>query len=57
MLSSLGMAIGPVAGGWVFDNSGAYAWLYLGSAAVAVGAVLLALLFPKPVPIRASSPA
>jgi len=53
MLSSLGMAIGPVAGGWVFDHSGSYAWLYLGSAAVAVGAVLLALLFPKPVPIRA----
>jgi MFS family permease len=53
MLSSLGMAIGPVAGGWVFDTFGTYAWLYLGSAAVAIGAVLLALLFPKPVPIRA----
>ena len=51
MLSSLGMAIGPVAGGWVFDHFGTYAWLYIGSAAVAVGAVLLALLFPKPVRI------
>ena len=49
MLSSLGMAIGPVAGGWVFDTFGNYAWLYIASAAVAVGAVLLALLFPKPV--------
>jgi MFS family permease len=48
MLSSLGMSIGPVAGGWVFDHFGTYAWLYVGSAAVAVGAVLLALLFPKP---------
>ncbi len=57
MLSSLGMAIGPVAGGWVFDSFGTYAWLYIGSAAVAIGAVLLALLFPKPVPIRARSPA
>jgi MFS family permease len=48
MLSSLGMSIGPVAGGWVFDSFGNYAWLYVSSAAVAVGAVLLALLFPKP---------
>lgn len=47
MLSSLGMALGPVAGGWVFDNFHGYAWLYIASAAVAVGAVLLALLFPK----------
>ena len=29
-----------------------YAWLYIASAAVAVGAVLLATLFPKPIPIR-----
>src|SRR6185295_5706893 len=49
MLSSLGMAIGPVAGGWVFDMFHNYAWLYLASAAVAIGAVLLATLFPKPV--------
>jgi MFS family permease len=49
MLSSLGMAIGPVAGGWVFDTFNNYAWLYFASAAVAVGAVLLATQFPKPV--------
>jgi MFS family permease len=54
MLSSLGMATGPVAGGWVFDTYHNYAWLYIASAAIAVGAVLLALLFPKPVPIMAS---
>jgi predicted MFS family arabinose efflux permease len=53
MLSSLGMSIGPVAGGWVFDHFGTYAWLYIGSASVAVGAVLLALLFPKPTPVLA----
>jgi MFS family permease len=53
MLSSLGMSFGPVAGGWVFDHFGNYAWLYTGSAAVAVGAVLLALLFPKPQPVPA----
>jgi MFS family permease len=47
MLSSLGMSIGPVAGGWVFDTYGNYAWLYIASAAVAVGAVMLAFMFPK----------
>ena len=47
MLSSLGMALGPVAGGWVFDTHGSYAWLYIASSAVAVGAVALALTFPK----------
>jgi MFS family permease len=46
-LSSLGMALGPVAGGWVFDHFHNYAWLYIASASVAVGAVLLALCFPK----------
>jgi MFS family permease len=48
MLSSLGMAVGPVAGGWVYDTYDNYAWLYIASAAVAVGAVMMALLFPKP---------
>jgi MFS family permease len=51
MLSCLGMAFGPWAGGWVFDNLGSYAWLYMGSAAVAFGAVLIALAFP-PQPSR-----
>jgi MFS family permease len=48
MLSSLGMSLGPTVGGWVFDTYHNYAWLYISSAAVGVGAVLLALLFPKP---------
>jgi MFS family permease len=52
MLSSLGMSIGPVAGGWVYDTYHNYAWLYIASAAVAVGAVLMATTFPKPVPVR-----
>jgi MFS family permease len=54
MLSSLGMALGPVAGGWVFDTYHNYAWLYIASAMVAAGAVLLALMFPKS---RAPEPA
>src|SRR6202048_3164363 len=31
MASSLGMAIGPLAGGFVFDTFNAYSWLYIGS--------------------------
>ena len=31
MAGSLGMAIGPVAGGFIYDASGSYAWLYLGA--------------------------
>jgi MFS family permease len=49
MLSALGMSVGPWFGGWVFDSFHNYAWLYIASAGVAVGAVLLATLFPRPV--------
>jgi MFS family permease len=48
MLSSLGMSLGPVVGGWIFDTYNNYAWLYIASASVALSAVMLALLFPKP---------
>ena len=54
MVSSLGMALGPSAGGWIFDRFGSYTWLYLGSAAIGVGAVAIALAFP-PTP-RAPQP-
>jgi MFS family permease len=46
LLSSLGMALGPLAGGWLYDSFHGYAWLFLGSAAVGLGAVALALAFP-----------
>ena len=48
MVASLGMALGPLAGGWVFDSFGGYAWLYAGSFALGVGAVAIALAFPRP---------
>ncbi len=51
MLSSLGMAFGPLAGGWVFDSFGDYAWLFFGSSAVGLGAVAMAFAFP-PQPSR-----
>lgn len=51
MVSSIGMAFGPLAGGWVFDTFHAYGWLYIGSSAVAFGAAAIALAFP-PQPSR-----
>jgi predicted MFS family arabinose efflux permease len=49
MLSSIGMAVGPLAGGWIFDTFDAYSWLFVGSFAVGLGAVAVAMAFP-PVP-------
>jgi len=46
MVSSLGMALGPAVGGWIFDRFGGYTWLYIGSFAVGIGAVGIALAFP-----------
>ena len=46
MVSSLGMALGPVLGGWVFDRFGTYTYMYIGSFAVGLGAVAIAFVFP-----------
>jgi len=46
LVSSLGMALGPLAGGWIFDAFGTYTWLYVGSFAFGLGAVAIALAFP-----------
>ena len=52
MASTMGMALGPVAGGWLFDTWGSYFWLYIGSAGIGLGAVAIALLFrPPAVPV------
>ena len=56
MLSSLGMAIGPLAGGWIFDAFDGYAWLFIGASALGLGAVAIALAFP-PVPRTQAQPA
>jgi MFS family permease len=47
LLSSLGMAFGPLAGGWLYDRFGSYTWLYIGSMGVGLGAVAIALMFPS----------
>jgi len=46
MVSSLGMALGPALGGWIYDTFGRYTLMYVGSAAVGLGAVAIALAFP-----------
>jgi MFS family permease len=48
MTSSIGMAFGPVGGGWIFDTFGDYHWLYVSSAAIGLAAAAVALTFPKP---------
>jgi MFS family permease len=56
MAGSLGMATGPVAGGLIYDSFASYAWLYIGSFAVGLGAFLIALTF-RPFPKGESQPA
>ncbi|MCZ8548536.1 MFS transporter [Mesorhizobium qingshengii] len=51
MLSSLGMALGPLAGGMVFDAYASYSWLFIGSAIIGLGAAGIAIAFP-PLPRR-----
>jgi MFS family permease len=48
MASTLGMAVGPWAGGWLFDNLGSYFWHYLGSFGLGIGAVAIALTARAP---------
>ena len=45
MAGSLGMATGPVLGGWIFDTTGGYGWLYIASFGMGLGAAAIALLF------------
>jgi len=55
MAGSLGMASGPVAGGLIYDTFGSYAWLYIGSWAVGLGAFAIALTFRPFVKVEARS--
>ena len=59
--STLGMAIGPWAGGFIFDTFGSYFWLFLASSAIGLGAVAIALTFrppqPAAMPLPSPSPA
>ncbi|HKW93255.1 MAG TPA: MFS transporter [Methylomirabilota bacterium] len=56
-ISTLGMALGPLAGGWLYDVFGSYFWLYMGSFGIGLGAVGIALTFgpPRPHPVAQPS--
>jgi MFS family permease len=47
MLSSLGMSLGPLIGGWIFDSFGGYSWLFVASFGLALGASAIAFAFPR----------
>ncbi|HEY1944554.1 MAG TPA: MFS transporter [Roseiarcus sp.] len=56
MAGSLGMATGPLAGGFIYDTFASYSWLYIGAWGVGVGAFLIALTFrpfPRTAPVLA----
>jgi MFS family permease len=58
MVSSVGMALGPLAGGWVYDQYASYVWMYLGAGAIGLGGMLIALAFRPPraaVPVPATA--
>jgi len=57
MAGSLGMATGPLAGGLIYDTFASYAWLYIGSWIMGLGAFLIIMMF-KPMPaVRTAEPA
>ena len=49
MAGGLGMAVSPLLGGWIYDTTGSYGWLYLGSFGMGLGAMAIALTF-RPFP-------
>jgi MFS family permease len=55
-VATLGMAIGPVAGGFFYDSFGSYFWLFAGSAGIGLGAVAIAATFRPPQPVQVPLP-
>ncbi len=47
MASSLGMALGPVLGGLIYDSFSSYSWLFIGAFSLGIGAFLAALAFSR----------
>jgi MFS family permease len=57
-VSTLGMALGPWIGGRLYDASGTYFWLFIGSCAIGLGATAIAATFrpPRTAPVAMPSP-
>jgi MFS family permease len=48
LVSTLGMALGPPVGGWLYDSLGSYFWLFIASCGIGLGAVAIGLMFRPP---------
>jgi len=48
LAATLGMALGPWIGGALYDAVGSYAWMFIGSSAIGLGAVAIALTLREP---------
>ncbi len=48
MVNTLGLMIGPVYGGWIFDTTGSYSLAFLSGIIITLLAVILVYLAPKP---------
>ena len=55
-VSTLGMALGPWAGGWFYDAFGSYFWLFIGSFGIGLGAIAIAVTFRPPRALPAALP-
>jgi MFS family permease len=55
-VATLGMALGPWVGGWLYDSLGSYFWLYMGSFGIGLGAVAIAFTFRPPQRLPAALP-
>ncbi len=55
MAGSLGMALGPLAGGLIYDTFASYTWMYVGASGMGLGAFLIALTF-KPMSDKPTAP-
>lgn len=57
MAGSLGMATGPVMGGWIYDTFASYSWMFIGAFGLGLGAFVMALIFrPFPKSLSTSAP-
>ena len=48
LAATLGMAVGPWIGAYLYDALGSYAWMFIGSSAIGLGAVAIALTVRPP---------
>jgi MFS family permease len=56
LMSTVGMAIGPQFGGWMYDTFGTYGWMFLASSAIGFGAVAIALTVRRPRQLQVGLP-